>query len=361
MTEKLKTLMHEQAEAVQFEAPNLDAMIRTGDRTLRRRRSVALVGGVAAAAVALVAGGALLPGGDRPDGQGAESTASPAPVTWVTGSTLHVGADRSVDLGPAVRSYVRTAEGYVLADHDGTVWSWQDGRAREVGRVDRRSPHLVSDDETGLASWIDTSAPSPRVVVLDQQDGTSTDFAVDEAAVPAHLVTIDDGAVYLFDGRGLVSVRLSTGGVTAVTASPQLGSRVIDVEDGTFASVTGTGSVVGAEPGDGVPLEGAYGQVGTLSPGGRYFSSEGDEQAVFDTATGARVTLDLDQRFATGYEWLDESTLAVLAADRPATGATAQLLTCTVPDGACSVVEDDLGSFAELEGHFALPTGEYAG
>jgi hypothetical protein len=41
--------------------------------------------------------------------------------------------------------------------------------------------------------------------------------------------------------------------------------------------------------------------------------------------------------------------------------ATAQLLTCTVPEGSCSLVEDDLGTFADLEGHVALPTGEYAG
>ena len=173
------------------------------------------------------------------------------------------------------------------------------------------------------------------------------------------LVAIDKGTVYWEGARGLVGLDLSSGESQAWEPGAE-GSTVTDVEDGRFAFHTGQGSVVGTTPGEGVDLATAYGSVGALSPDGRYYSSEGDEQAVFDTTTGEQVRLDLEQRFATGYEWLDDSTLAVLAAARPQMDATAQLVTCSVPDGACQVVVEDLGTFDELEG-FALPTGDDAG
>ena len=48
MTEKLQTLMREQADTVDFAAPDLDAMIAAGDRRTRHRR-LGAVAGVAAA------------------------------------------------------------------------------------------------------------------------------------------------------------------------------------------------------------------------------------------------------------------------------------------------------------------------
>ncbi|MDQ4055766.1 MAG: hypothetical protein M3237_24165, partial [Actinomycetota bacterium] len=51
MTEKLKTLLHDQASAAEFAAPDLDHLVRRGDRTVRRRR-----GATGAAAVLVTAG-----------------------------------------------------------------------------------------------------------------------------------------------------------------------------------------------------------------------------------------------------------------------------------------------------------------
>ena len=363
MTEKLKTLMQEQAEAVDFVAPDLDAMVRDGDRTLRRRRSVVVAGGVAAAVV-LAAGVALLPGRDgavdRDPASG--SDADPAPLTWVTGSTLHAGDGSTTDLGHDVRAYVRTPVGYVYADASGSVYSWRLGETSVVGRTDPRDLRLVADDDSSRVGWVERREGRSVVVVHDQKAGSTVHL--DERSVPGmgngplSLVALDAGKAYWRDTRGLASFDLWSGDVEVLDPD---GSSVVDVEDGTFATSTGQGTVVGRTPGEGVSLDEAYGSVGTLSPDGRYYSSEGDEQAVFDTTSGEQVRLDLTQRFATGYEWLDESTLAVLAAARPAMGATAQLLTCTIPEGSCRVVEDDLGTFADLEGDFALPTGDYAG
>jgi hypothetical protein len=320
-----------------------------------------VLGGVAAATV-LATGVALMQPGtegavDHDPASGTDSGRSP--LTWVTGSTLHEPA-RTVDLGHDVAAYVRTSAGYVFVDHAGTVWSWRDGRVTEVGRTARAYPRLFSDPEAATAAFVEGPGTDRQVVVVDLERGSVDALDPEDGSEQAMLYGLDSGQVYWRDARGIVAVDVSSGAAEVLTEGPR-GVDLTDVEAGVFAAPTGHGTVVGAVPGDGVPLEKAYGSVGTLSPDGRYYSSEGDEPTVFDTATGARIGLELTQRFATGYEWVDDSTLAVLAAERPAMGATAQLLTCTVPEGACTLVEDDLGTFADLEGHFALPTGQYAG
>ena len=358
MTDKLSTLMRQRADSVDSAVPDLDALTRDGDRTLRRRRSLAIMGGVAAAGV-LVAAVAVLPGAGSGRSDVAAPVAEPAAVTWVTGSSLHVEG-RTVDLGHPVAAYVRTGEGYVLADRAGTVWSWRDGSATQVGHTDRSYPQLFADPDSATAVFTDGVGADRKVVVVDQQHGTVDVLEPEDGAEQALLYGVDDGRVYWRDARGIVAVDPASGDAEVLTEGPR-GVDLTDVEAGVFAAPSGQSTVVGAVPGEGVRLDEAYGSVGALSPDGRYYSSEGDEPAVLDTGTGERIDLDLTQRFATGYEWLDDSTLAVLAAERPAMSATAQLLTCTVPDGSCVVVEDDLGRFADLEGQFALPTGDYAG
>lgn len=54
MTDDLTTLLHRCADAGDFTVPDLDAIVATGDRRVRRRRA-GLAGVLAAAAVALVA------------------------------------------------------------------------------------------------------------------------------------------------------------------------------------------------------------------------------------------------------------------------------------------------------------------
>ena len=75
-------------------------------------------------------------------------------------------------------------------------------------------------------------------------------------------------------------------------------------------------------------------------------------------ASGRRVSFDLEGRgFATAYEWLDDRTIAMLAARRPTMDAKAELLTCTVPEGTCEPVAE-LGTFGRIQSSFALPIGQ---
>ena len=70
---------------------------------------------------------------------------------------------------------------------------------------------------------------------------------------------------------------------------------------------------------------------------------------VFDTTTGARVPLPVDDGETQVVDWLDDDTLVVLAL--PRSGDDYRLLTCRVSTRACDPVD------AELPGSFTLPTG----
>ncbi|WP_432478610.1 hypothetical protein [Nocardioides sp. GXQ0305] len=360
MTDKLTTLLHDRADTVAFDSPDLDTVTRAGDRRVRRRRTLVTAGG-AAAAVVLAVGVALYPGADSVVDRDAATgpSSEPAPLSWVTGSTLHVGPDRTVDLGREVATYVRTGEGYVFADRAGRLWSWEDGESFGIGLTTKGedATRLVADPDTSTMAFVDGGVGPAQVVVFDQVRGG---FDVLPTEGPATLYGLDAGTVYWRDARGIVAADVSAATVEVLADGPRA-ADLSDVETRTFATPTAGGTVVGDAPGEGVRLEEAYGSTGVLSPDGRYYSSEGDEQSVFDARTGQRVQLDLTQEFATGYEWLDGSTLAVLAAERPSTQATAQLLRCTVPAGDCEVVAADLGTIGDLQGTLALPTGDPVG
>ena len=65
MTDSLNTLLHSQADGVDFAAPDVEALVRAGDRRVRRRRTAvaAVAAGVAATAVvAVVLASQVLPG-----------------------------------------------------------------------------------------------------------------------------------------------------------------------------------------------------------------------------------------------------------------------------------------------------------
>ena len=86
MTEKLRALLHDRATHADFATPDLDTLVRAGDRR-RRRRSGALVGGVAAlATVAAVA--AARPARPRRH----EPTAGTGPVLRRAGSGVRTSS-----------------------------------------------------------------------------------------------------------------------------------------------------------------------------------------------------------------------------------------------------------------------------
>lgn len=350
MTDKMQTLMREQADSVDFAAPDLDAVIATGERRVRHRR-LAAVAGIAAvtAGVALVA--PYLAPDQRAVEPAAPTESGAAPISWVMGTTLHEG-DRVADLGFRPTAYVRTLSGYVLADQDGAVWSWQDGERSLVGRTDARNPRLVSDDERDLAGWV--AHDGSEYVVMDGAAGTIKGYPAPPGTAPDDFAALDAGRAYWTGDGGPVVVDLGSGEEARVQGGN--GTHLGDLEDDLLTVSGDRGAVIRTIEGAPVlaPTD-SYADLGYLSPDARYYTWDADEPQVYDVRSGERVALDVGGRsFATGFDWLGVDTLAVLAAQHD--GAAAELLVCRVPSGECSP-SARLGTFAEIEGRLVLPVG----
>ena len=262
-------------------------------------------------------------------------------------------------------SYVRTAAGLVLTDPDGTVYSLRTGAAGGevdvIGATDPRRGYLVGDADGTRAGWVDTSGDLPVFVVADLTDGsvqrleapTQGRGILKDEAEPATFFAIDQDTAYWLDDRGAVAVDVVTGDVEVLDPDATTGFDLLGAEDGVVARSAGDAGIRLGE----VLLPRVYGSIGSFSPDANWFSVDADDPQVYDVRTGQQVSFDLDAWFATGYEWLDDSTVTMISQETRKTPV--QLQTCRVPQGTCEVAAADLGSFDELlaEG-FALPVGE---
>lgn len=352
MTEKLTTLMRAQADSVDLAAPDLDTMIATGERRVRRRRL-----GAAAGIAAVAAGVALVAPFLAPDQRGVEpaapTDADAAPISWVMGTTLHEG-DRTSTLGFRPTAYVRARDGYVMVDGKGAVWSWQDGEQSLVGNTDARRPRLVSDEESGLVGWV--ARDGSEYVVMDQVAGRITGYTAPSGTDTDDFAALDAGRAYWVGQEGPEVADLDSGSATPVRGGR--GTHLGDLEN-DLVTVTGDrGAVI--QTLDGTPVlepTDSYADLGYLSPDARYYTWDADELQVYDVRNGERVGLDVGGReFATGFDWLGTATLAVLAATEAQDSSVAELLVCDVPAGSCRQVAE-LGTFDSLTDSLVLPVG----
>ena len=367
MTEKLKTLMDE-AATLDFATPDLDAICRDGDRTARRHRLILGAAGVAAAAVG-VAGIVLTTGGDDPRSAIAGDPAPLDAVTWTLGQTLHTADGQTFDVGHDVKAFVRTSVGYAFVDANDEVFSFINGEVEDVGTVSHPYPRLYADDEGSLIGWVDGTDDDRRFVVHDLADGTTETFG-DPSGMEQRsefdsftMYAIDGRTAYVRDSRGAIAYNLDTGNARVIEDRPMDWFDIKGVEDGVIAFQTGNtssdniaGTVLGTSPTSGVELFPGWGGPAHFSPDGRWVSLDGDDPAVYDARTGNPVAIDLGGRpFGTGYEWLGDDTLLFAASEKLV--GPLQILRCEIPSGTCTVVEEDLGMFDDIEGELALPGG----
>lgn len=370
MTETLKHLMHDQADSVDFAAPDLGAITRAGSSRVRRRRGLTVVGSLAALAVV---GGVVVTqlGGD----DGAEDLIALEPLasdtmTWTTGSVLHTPTTTR-DLGHPVAAYVRTTVGFAFTDGEGGVYTFTDGEVARVGDISQRRPRLVGDADGTKVGWVDPTGSAPTFTVLDLATGdevtddshTSDDMGeLADSKNPAYFYELDGDTAYWRDSRGAVAVDLATGDARVVAADALNGFDLVGAENGRVLRDTGDdGLVLDDATGKQVlALPQVYGSSTAFSPDGRYVTIDADYPQVFDLRTGDELHFDVDSDyFATGYEWLDDDTLLMVAA--ASEQATAQLLTCSVASLSCDATVPDLGTFDELAGRFSVPNGITSG
>ncbi len=226
----------------------------------------------------------------------------------------------------------------------------------------------MADGDGAFAAWVDPSSERPRFVALDQSTNERSVFAdhidpgmgtLADDGDPAYLYGIDGRTAYWRDNRGAVAVDLDTGDARVIDAAARNGFDILGVEDEVIAFNAGAaGTAVGTTRADAITLPEVYGSSATFSPGATWVSIDADLPEVYQVGTGERVALDIEGRlFATGYEWLDEDTLAMIAARDESSGF--ELLTCSMRSGGCITAVPQIGAGDPPD--FVLPIGETFG
>ncbi|HEY0951187.1 hypothetical protein [Nocardioides sp.] len=345
MTERLSTLLRDEAAALHVPAPDLTGVLVTGRRLRRRRRVAAAV--AAGAVVAIVAtatvAGTSLTGGDtgaRDIDPAGPSTGHGAVFTLGTtvfydGGTAHVQIDDK-----AIKSTYYTSAG-LLVRHGDNNWSdgggpqryslvTEDGTVRPVSvttedvvpGVDPTQPYLAYAEVTG---------GTVEVVVHD----LATDEEVARVPVPdatswggwtAPPVALSGDTVYVGTDDIMRTVNWRTGEVAETDeiapGYPNIaGGRAVEPADGQITVVeVATGEVLLT-----VPRGESYLQ---LSPDGRYAAMnlpDGRSVDVYDIDAGTKVTVDGQ---SWDYGWSPDGDLFKVVKHR--------VVTCSTSTGECT-------------------------
>ena len=384
MTKILQDLLHERAASAPGPQLDVEALIGSGESRVRRGR---LTTGLAAAAVAAVVSGSsfVLPGQLMHDQEPPATSGTPSPFAerragYAMHGVIHWG-DRTFTVGTDVDSYVQTDDGFVVADKRGDVFLFDGTDAQRIGHTTNRT--LRADDSGSLVAWVDRNEDGqPQYAVFDTRAMKEIARVDDEVAGPARpgyeneggafVYAVDDGSVYWRAGDGIVRYVVATGDTHVVTqwvegTDPTAGPQVVDVVDVAAGCLAyrvdhqdGQGGFyVGDQVGEQATRL-ASGRNGYLSPDGRYVGVEDDDvMAVYDTGTGAPVTLaGLDgYPFTVVSGWVDADTAMVFAIkDLDADPYVFDMLECDVPSGACGVVTG--GEVATDAESFVMPVGD---
>ncbi|MGA9746724.1 MAG: hypothetical protein WBQ50_04635 [Nocardioides sp.] len=368
MTGLLSDVMHDRADTAGHPVVDLDAIVRVGDRRLRRNRAVS---GLAVAAVVLAAAaGSVTAMGllDLGDDLAADAPPTDPKAALAIGDQIHVGA-RTFDVGRPVASLVQTDDGLVYTTTDDTVWLYDGETSVEVGRADGN--RLRADDAGSLVSWVALAEDGhPQYVVFDTSSRRELARVDNEAAGPskepsdegAEVFAVDDGSVYWRDGFDIVRYDVASGQETTISSRID---DLVDVAGGRFAyAVDGRdvgngrwGIAVGPQldPGDVSLAEASHGY---LSPDGRLLAAEeSDSIAVYATDDGQDLTPQVNgYEYVVSYGWVADDVASVLALSSfTEEAASGDILECDVSDDACTVVT----SFHDVAtDRLVLPTGD---
>ncbi|GAB3922334.1 hypothetical protein GCM10029976_010650 [Kribbella albertanoniae] len=348
MTDLLKDTLTARAAGSEPPPLDLDALMATGDRRIRRRRIGAALG-TAFVAAAVVAAGLVA----------VRATGDQAPVaglpfeerrpTYAVGGVIHFG-DTTIDTGiKELGQLARTNLGFLYLELNGTTLYLTDGRSSHtVAEVHSGTELFAAGD---FAGWTEPIQGGTRTVVVNLRTNQivhSTPTRTDdfEPLTPSSrrtLVGLDDRYAYFDSAKGVLRVDLHS---TKSTLIPLSGVPVQSVaaSAGRYVFVspglgtTGRSLVLrggGASPGTPYALEAfkdsAWQAAVRISTNGSYLSvaPNGDAPNLYD-ATGIRLAVSGPEPRVFGH-WLSDSTFVAAGGSDLLTCAVAtQVVTCQV-------------------------------
>ncbi len=255
-------------------------------------------------------------------------------LVWANGSTVHLPDDVTVDTGEPVRAFLPAGDGvfFVPEDEvepdrpftDAPLWFVAPGGASEdTGlTVDERGGVAVSPDGRFLVvldADYDEGSATMRIFDLDTGEAIESEDGMDTSG-------IDDPVDHLLE---------SEVEILAIT-DEEVTARVIE-GDVTYDLATGEGTEADDSAGVVDPL---------VSPDGAWRIDESVAlRELLVSESGEQVVPDAGTERWGLTTWVDATTVLGYAVAGPGEGGevgpdnTLTMITCTVPDGACTQVE----------------------
>ena len=315
MTERISTLLHDEAAGVPVPVLPLGEVLAGGRAIRRRRRTGAAVASVVAALAVVAAGTAIL-GLDRPatapEPAGLpDRTAFERLGAWADGDEVHVGNHTATVDGVQELQY--STAGVVVTGRDGLVLITPAGEVEPLGLHLLESsvgpPAVAADPVTANLAYVRAlDGGRAQAVVRDLATG-------DETTVGEPFGTRESDGVDWISGDLMLVSRDGDGhAVDWRTGSPsrlpqrgwwQAAGVSVDYDaDGTWTLTSFAGDpllTVSVDPAS---------TYGSLSPDGRYFAvsdTEPGRLAVYELRTGTRTVID--GRTASTYGWSPDGHL----------------------------------------------------
>ena len=338
MTERLATLLQEQATGLPVPPVPAARVLSDGRALRRRRRTATAVASLAAVAVAVTGAAAVdlrHTGTTTEPARHSDHTAYERLGAWATGDRVYVGGHATTVAGVQQLQY--TTAGVVATGSDGSVLVTPAGKAEplDLHVLDSPlSPPPVATDPTSpyLAYVRTLGGHRAQAVVRDVATGDET--RVGEPFRTRQPDGVDwisgDLLSYARGGRSRV-VDWRTGAPSRLARHGwwQASGVSIDYDpDGTWTLSSFAGRhllTVSTDP---------AASYGTLSPDGRYFAVSGTDPGitVYDLAGGTSTTIE--DRVAATYGWSPDGHLV----GRP-TASSARIESCDAATDTC----DDTG------------------
>jgi hypothetical protein len=388
----LRETLARRADEAEIPAVDVDELVATGERRVRRRRAAAVLGSTVVAVVATVVLALVftsLTGTERssdPVNRPKQGQSEPArevvrKIVYADGTegrTVHYGA-RKVDTGHTFVWMDVTDDGFVYLLDDGfsqatreqrsSVWFSDGGGVERIGsdacptitRADPKTVDKVVTDRSGsLVAWFDCTSRVPSLDVYDTRDdpigGRPRRLAREAETSCAHRPDFLENTCFL---KGIVGDHIYWERQVWAETLKRVVLMRYDVATGRTASVTQRdyaadlvnqprALVLGRSRLDGTPTDGIgvnFTSAGRRLVPLRQLPDGGDSvpTKAFAGSTGDRVQLRLPAGYRTEdpitlFEWLDDDTVA-LGAGVNAWGGDgkpdADILRCTVSTGRC--------------------------
>jgi hypothetical protein len=279
--------------------------------------------------------------------------------TYAVGSEIHYGAD-TLDVAPyQVRTFAQTDDGFVLTSVDGEVVFADGSAVTQIGTTTDGARHLAVDDSGSYVGWVDGSGGgAPDFVVYDTAAGKEVVRTAQGSASAAAqqnprrlsaMIAIDGGVAYWHDGSGVQAYDIASGTSTTIEDGADV-TWLDDVENGVLARSSFDDQAVTVSPDPTAQSPNFQGSRGYLTPDASLVATMGGDQTlVFDVATGDDVTPPHPQYpYVVFDQWLDDDTVTLLGIAHPtAPSASFDLLSCSVGQQSCEVVERNIASAGE--------------